>query len=450
LAHSFEDLCLDPGQFTLFPDAERLVLILHPGKYNLPDIQKAARAIGIDPLGIQILDFEEGLSSASIMIDLVGLTARASAFEESYPQQAKPVIPKEVTRRGLLRPLAPSYVAAPLVDHLTCAASDGCAACVDICPEDAYTWKDGRINYNLDTCIPCGQCVTACPTGAITNPAASPSMVEAQVRALVAASQSPIAIRFVCSRGSVERRPNRGYVVVPCTSMVPASWLLACLVVGSGGARAIPCEESGCPLDHGSVTAQANDLAAAVVHEVGLDAAVITGEALVEGIPQAQVQGAYGHHGAWRVIDALATATSQSISVSSPSAGLGVVVIDPTSCTLCGQCAKICPTGALIESYDGDDVSIAFDARLCVNCSQCVSMCPEIENGAIEVRGRFDTAALAAGTQLLNRGKVATCEICGKAFAPGPMMDRIADLLGPEFDATMAVVGRRCLDCRGR
>ena len=132
------------------------------------------------------------------------------------------------------------------------------------------------------------------------------------------------------------------------------------------------------------------------------------------------------------------------------SADLGIVSINNTSCTLCGQCAKICPTNALTESYEDDDVSIAFDPRLCVNCSQCVSTCPEIDNGAITVSGGFGTAALSAGKQVLNRGPVATCEICDKAFAPGPMMDRIAELLGPEFDATMAVVGRRCLDCRGR
>ena len=50
LANSVECLCQDPGQLTLFPQAERLVLILHNGKYHLPDIQKAARAIDIDPL----------------------------------------------------------------------------------------------------------------------------------------------------------------------------------------------------------------------------------------------------------------------------------------------------------------------------------------------------------------------------------------------------------------
>ena len=262
LANSVECLCQDPGQLTLFPHAERLVLILHSGKYHLPDIQKAARAIDIDPLGIQILEFEEDANPNSIKTELTGLIARASAFEQSYPEQAKPVIPTKVTRRGFLRPLMPSYVAAPLVDHQVCAASDGCKACVDACPEDAYTWKDGRVIYDLDSCIPCGRCVTACPTNAISNAATTPSMVEAQVRALIGASESPTGIRFVCSRGSVERRPNWSEVTVPCASMVPASWLLACIVLGSAGATAIPCEESNCPLDHGSVATQANDLAA--------------------------------------------------------------------------------------------------------------------------------------------------------------------------------------------
>ena len=99
LAKRVECLCQDPAQLTLFPDAERLVLILHSGKYHLPEIQKAARAIDIDPLGIQILEFEEGTNPDSIKSELTGLIARASAFEKSYPEQAKPVLPSEVTRR---------------------------------------------------------------------------------------------------------------------------------------------------------------------------------------------------------------------------------------------------------------------------------------------------------------------------------------------------------------
>jgi ferredoxin len=60
-----------------------------------------------------------------------------------------------------LRPPTPAYVAAPRVDSSTCVAGDGCSTCVDICPQGAYQWSDGRISYDKDACVPCGRCVTS-------------------------------------------------------------------------------------------------------------------------------------------------------------------------------------------------------------------------------------------------------------------------------------------------
>jgi hypothetical protein len=45
---------------------------------------------------------------------------------------------------------------------------------------------------------------------------------------------------------------------------------------------------------------------------------------------------------------------------------------------------------------------------------------------------------------------VLMCERCGKPIAPDTMMTRISDLLGDEFEATMGILSRRCLDCRGQ
>jgi ferredoxin len=150
------------------------------------------------------------------------------------------------------------------------------------------------------------------------------------------------------------------------------------------------------------------------------------------------------------VMVALAAIAGTEIDVRHPAANTGVVEIDPAACTLCGQCAKTCPTDSLVEFYDDTTVTISFDAKTCVNCTQCVSACPEIARGAISVTGRIDVALLKAGRQTLNQGAVAMCEVCGTVIAPATMMSRIGDLLGEEFEATLAVLGNRCLDCRGR
>lgn len=445
-----DGLCKDPGQMKeLALDADRVVLVLHAESYDLPGVQRALRSIEVDPLGAQITDFEPGVDALSLSATIGGLRARASAFLRSAPEHAKPVLPHSVTRRGFLRIPTPMYVAAPRVEHQMCAAADGCRACVDVCPQDAYQWQAGRIAYDKDVCAPCGRCVTTCPTGAIENPAVTAAMLEAEVRALVDVVDGPTGIRFVCSRGTIEPRHGWSDVSVPCTSMVPGTWLLACLLIGAGAATAVPCGESRCPLGLGAAAIQANDLAHAVLWESGLEPGMVTGATIYDPIVCVGIEDPFGRDKAPEVMSAVADVAQRVFNIVHPASNIGVVEIDPSACTLCGQCAQTCPTHALVETYEGDAVSISFDPRSCVNCTQCVATCPEIARGAISVTGRIDVAMLGAGRHNLNEGTVATCEVCAKAIAPATMMDRIGDLLGEEFAATMAMLRNRCLDCRG-
>jgi len=63
----------------------------------------------------------------------------------------------------------------------------------------------------------------------------------------------------------------------------------------------------------------------------------------------------------------------------------GVPVIDRATCTLCGDCAEVCPTGVLRVDPDGDlriDATATFG---CIACAHCMMACP---TGAIRVNGR--------------------------------------------------------------
>lgn len=51
--------------------------------------------------------------------------------------------------------------------------------------------------------------------------------------------------------------------------------------------------------------------------------------------------------------------------------GVGIVPMPDVTCTACGTCAALCPTGA-ISVQDPARV----DASLCISCMRCVSVCP--------------------------------------------------------------------------
>jgi pyruvate formate lyase activating enzyme len=48
------------------------------------------------------------------------------------------------------------------------------------------------------------------------------------------------------------------------------------------------------------------------------------------------------------------------------------LLYDQTRCTLCGECARVCPTGAVLM---GDNGTLTFEEGLCTACGACVSVC---------------------------------------------------------------------------
>lgn len=43
-------------------------------------------------------------------------------------------------------------------------------------------------------------------------------------------------------------------------------------------------------------------------------------------------------------------------------------------CTQCGQCAEVCPTGAIQRNEKG---AYVVDAEACIKCLACIDVCPE-------------------------------------------------------------------------
>ncbi len=453
------DLCAHPGDIAeAAGGADRLVLGVCPGEYSLGRLQAEARRIGVDPLGMELVELHEAAGDAERLALLVAASvARAGAFAGSDPANAKISFPHEMSRRDVMGALRPEYRAAPGIAPGLCAADAGCRACVDACPQQAYRWVDGRVAYDRATCEPCGICVTTCPTGAVTNPAATPAQLEAQVRALLDPSIGPAGprgIAFVCSRGDAGVAAAGWYGLrVPCTAMVTATWLLAPLLLGAGAVALVPCAASGCPLGFDGLSGATAAFAVELLGGLGAAERIRTraqGQ-VPEPWDRVPLDDLFGPVGGAAMLTALAAASDMPLpAVDHERSPVGVVTVDPVACTLCGMCAAACPTGALTFQQGEQLAELSFDARRCTGCRQCVPRCPERAAGAITLDRRVDPGALAAGRTVLSQSRAARCESCGGPIASERLLGELRARIGREHAAVYATISTRCTRCRSR
>lgn len=454
-------LCRDPDAIARHADgAANLVLALCSADLPRGPVQAAARRAGLDPLGVEIVDVRvAGGDIERLIVLLEAAVARVKSFAGSVPENARMIFPKAVTRRALLKLRIAEYVAVPAIEPSRCVADRGCRACLEACPRGAIVLSDGTISIDPARCDPCGLCTTACPVGAVVDPTVTPAQLDAQVRALLDPSigpRGPRGILFTCRRSHRAEIASGWYpVAVPCTGMAPASWFLAPLLLGASAVAVRPCGDGGCPLGRDEAVRERVEFSRRLLGAIGwAEDRVATGPV---GLPPSAVSGlrstrhdAFEPGAAGHVLLALAERGPEghTFDLEHPGCPVGNVEIRADTCTVCGMCARTCPTEALALAPRDGAVGITFDGVRCTACGQCVASCPEAARGAIGLRRLASWDVLSSGAKRLVGSDVAACLRCGQPVAPQAMLRRVAELLGPEERRITRLLESYCLDCR--
>jgi len=63
-----------------------------------------------------------------------------------------------------------------------------------------------------------------------------------------------------------------------------------------------------------------------------------------------------------------------AVSASSGTPAVPAVPVTADGCPLCGECAAVCPTGAIV--LDSGSMKVLTDPSLCIRCCACVKACP--------------------------------------------------------------------------
>lgn len=363
------------------------------------------------------------------------VAARASLMEWLRPDQAglRVSAGKRLARRDLLRsgPAAVfQAVDTPLVtEPSACSRLTGCKLCIEACPYSALDGKPPQPDPYR--CTGCGLCTSACPVGILEHAAAGDDPAWKYLGLLGA--QGPGYLVIICRSDAAEMidalreaSPAAPAVLLPVTCPGQAGLRLLLAALGSGLVPVYACSSS-------TVKSCGVEAFEKYLETVAGDYARLTGvkpvfapspselRKALETAPGLEPIGPGAKH-AWRAAVETLKARPPSTRVETRAPLLGLVVVDPGRCTLCGACANTCPTSALelVETEEGS--RLVFRPDRCAPCKLCVEACPE---DAITVSHAVDPGLLAGGSVVLHREEVARCRVCGKPIGPLRMIKTV-------------------------
>ncbi len=297
-----------------------------------------------------------------------------------------------------------------------------CSACLDVCPVGAITIKDGTIKV-ASNCRKCGLCVSVCPTDAMTDGHNTPRKMYDRI---VKAAASHETCYVTCTR-ALGRNPLDNEVVFPCVGCIPTAVWFSVLSdyrnvsvylplgicdrcrtkTGEGvyvdqiaRAEELTTRSVGLECDEGQMSRkkkrsfERREFMESLVRS-GQQALAISNPALASARAIAkrleehtrqinqlqktleQACGSTTNQHKRRLLTqkrSLELSTFQSHPRLAERVKVKAPVCDSSKCTMCGECAKACPTHT-IELDDAGRFSV--EPTYCVSCGACVSACRE-------------------------------------------------------------------------
>lgn len=478
------DLCARPRRIAELANGARsgrLVLGLCRGDYERRGVQAAIRKSDLDVFAIEEVSISRSEVAPSpreieeIVLRFRAAAARLAVFPGSSPEHVRlKLLPHgaRLSRRSLFTLPPLSYEPVPDIDRDVCLGWRSCSLCVPACPAHAIAPSDRYVEVDRTDCVGCGVCVSTCPAGAVTFPGSSLAEYEAALDVLLSAPQQPIA--FACRRAldsherveEPESEPGWRCLRLPCLGTVTTGWILQTLAAGAPAVKLISCG-ADCRADRWSSLRSRVDYVERLLAELGEDdparrVRIVTEAGEREGGKAPSARGYAGAHHTVTLAEPQASAEALpllqslygaegSIRLSHPESPIGLIDLRVETCTTCGTCGEVCPTGALDVSDGALSREISFDPRRCLACGRCAAFCPEAAFDTLTVQSATHTDELARGRRTLASSAHMPCARCGRPIAPSAMLDRIGVMLEGSngSDELLRILRRLCSDCRG-
>lgn len=347
---------------------------------------------------------------------------------------------------------APGAWPAPLVTSGLCSHAadrpDGCRRCQQACPRDAI-----RLDMEPvvgESCVGCGGCVGACPTGSLDGaPLSDAAIVAALDPGRLAAGQAVFACQHAPDVQGATRFPCLGrisdivllealrrggkHVVLAmgdcetcdlrrAVGALPAAVAVARVVAGAGAIQVTELRPgSALPPDvarHAPTRGVASgpDMGRRELFQFVRRGAARAAATAVEELAHGSAPPPAGRPPGRRDrLAALAVAFGTTESGPLPAGSAFGHVTVSEACFGCNVCEAICPTRALVRRETGDRFSLEVHDPLCTACGLCQVACLD---GAIRV---LPAERISYRPRLLREIHGGRCAGCGRFSSTGAL-----------------------------
>ena len=336
----------------------------------------------------------------------------------------------------------------------------GCSLCVDACPYGAISIADRpsgtMVEIDNSACMRCGACTGVCPTSSLERSFLPDDDLRARLVEVVSAVPGTVLV-LTCDRSAnLVSALGVRTVELPSLLILNETHLLQARLAGAAGVAIVACPSC----HHGAtgVLAAAVETARALTGDADWlllvvdDSAVDAGSSLRTFVSQRSGLGVIPASpsavsaGSRRSVLAELLAGFDSprvvadLRAATAVPGFATVEVDVSGCTLCGACARTCPTAAL--TYSATEGRLDLRALECVACGLCVTACPE---QVLTLHPGVPAHELLMASTTLVQDTVIACEGCGEPYLPARLLAKVRSTIGAAVPVDN--VGR-CPACR--
>lgn len=328
--------------------------------------------------------------------------------------------------------------------------SSDCEQCVQVCPSDAIVLDGGpRI---LEECMDCGLCVASCPTGVFRSSPETDQHLTSLLRDLRARPKPSGTEGTLVVRCHLAQNKHQHLITVSCLGVISEFTVVIAAALGFREIRLLQGDCSRCRLRTGKLLFDRSlEKARMLLDDLGFENLILrleqkwkkdavtrrqflSGTAVrsricstpyLEHVADSRADPQRtGHRGSDNrcrqdarqiLIDLLREEVLHGGGFDRPLSWWKLQ-IDADRCSACAVCARICPTGAIVEESYPDRQLIGLEVMRCTNCGLCIEACPDeaIKFGEPVYIGD----CLDGKWNQLVKNRLSPCSVCGDPVTP--------------------------------